>query len=224
LGRSPPSSVGSLQRLPGPSSSSGSSLPHVPGPSSVTILPANLPGTHGSSSSLLTPQVSVTRILSPGSSLSKLPSVQASGGGLPQLHSAHSPSSVSARVSSPTLSNSSLSGLSSLHQFRAPAPSPPTSNQTLSTVSNVNTNSNRTPTTSNIETTGGNVVDESNLQTSQKVVPRFKFQAPIKKQISDDSMFYESQKSADVSTQKSPSGEVEDLLEGLDEDSIFGDF
>ena len=42
--------------------------------------------------------------------------------------------------------------------------------------------------------------------------------------MSEDSMFYESQKSAEVSTQESPSDEVEDLLDGLDEDSIFGDF
>ena len=37
-------------------------------------------------------------------------------------------------------------------------------------------------------------------------------------------MFYESQKSAEVATQESPSEEAEDLLDGLDEDSIFGDF
>ncbi len=203
LGRSPPSSVGSLQRLPEPSSlsvSAGSSLPRAPGPSSPASLPANLPGTLRSSSSSVI-----------------LPSDQALGEGLPQLQSVQSPSSTSVSA----LDTSSFPSRSSLLQFKAPAPSPPTSHQTLSTSTNVNTNLSRTPGSSNIEKSGGKAAD---ISTSQKIVPRFKFQAPTKKQISDDSMFYESQKSAVVSTQESPSEEVEDLLEGLDEDSIFGDF
>jgi hypothetical protein len=58
------------------------------------------------------------------------------------------------------------------------------------------------------------------------VVPRFTFKAKFKvPKKADDSLFYDSQRTQEVSasTQEN-SEEVENLLDGLDEDSIFGDF